>query len=67
MIQDILGENYSSNSFCILSSLISKNIENYEINSNTTKAVCYQIHWSERSLTIQIKNDFIVCPRAKYY
>ena len=57
-------ENYSVSSFCVLSSLISKNIDNYNQYSNTIRAVCYQMHCSERSLTIQINNDFIVCPRA---
>ena len=53
-IQDILGENYSGSSFCVLSSLISKNIDNYNQYSNTIRAVCYQMHCSEGSLTIQI-------------
>jgi len=63
-IKDIIGENYSGNSFCVLSSLISKSKENYEYYSNTIRAVCYQMHCSDRSLTIQINNDYIVCPRA---
>ena len=63
-IKDIIGESYSENSFCVLSSLISKNKENYEYYSNTIRAVCYQMHCSDRSLTIQINNDFIVCPRT---
>ena len=62
-IKHILGEQNSDNSFCVLSSLIS-NIENNEQYSDTIRAVCYQMVCSERSLTIQINNDFIVCPRA---
>ena len=63
-IKDLIGESHSENSFCVLSSLISKSKENYEHYSNTIRAVCYQMYCSDRSLTIQINNDFIVCPRA---
>ena len=63
-IKDILGEKHSENSFCVLSSLISKNINNYNHYSSTIRAVCYQMYCSEKSLTIRINNDFIVCPRA---
>ena len=47
-----------------MSSLIPNNIDNYNIYTDTIRAVCYQMYCSERSLTIQINNDFIVCPRA---
>jgi len=63
-IKGIIEESLSGNSFCVLSSLISTSKENSEHYSNTVRAVCYQMHCSERSLTIQINNDFIVCPRA---
>ena len=63
IIKDIIGEKHSQNSFCVLSSLISKNIENYNVNFSTIRAVCYQMYCSERSLTIQINDDFVVCPR----
>ena len=63
-IKDIIGENYSGHYFVFLSSLISKNKENYEHYSNTIRAVCYQMKYSGRSLTIQMNNDFIVCPRV---
>ena len=62
-IMNILSERYSDKSFCVLSSLISKNITNYTLYSNTTRAVCYQMHCSKRSLTIQINNNYLVCPR----
>ena len=62
-ISSITGETYSNNSFCVLSSLISKNIENYSLYSNTVRAVCYQMHCSNQSLTIQINDNFFVCPR----
>ena len=62
-IMNILSESYSDNSFCVLSSLISKNISNYKQYSDTTRAVCYQMHCSDKSLTIQINNSYLVCPR----
>ena len=62
-IEIYTGEVYSPNSFCVLSSLISKNITNYEIYSKTTRAICHQMICSENSLTIKINNDYIVCPR----
>ena len=62
-LKSIIQEKNSNNSFCILSSLISKNIDNYNYYSNTVRAVCYQMYCSDRSLTIQINNDYIVCPR----
>ena len=53
-ISSITGELHSNNSFCVLSPLISKNIEGYSIVSNTTRAICYKMYCSDRSLTIQI-------------
>ena len=63
-LSSIISEKHSTNSFCVLSSLISKNIDNHNYYSSTVRAVCYQMHCSDRSLTIQINNDYIVCPRA---
>ena len=60
----ITGEINSKNSFCALSSLISNKNESYKYLSNTTPAVCYQMFCSDKSLTIRINNDFIVCPRS---
>ena len=58
------GESYSNNSFCALSSLVSKNAKNYELFTNTTRGVCYQMFCSDRSLTIKINEDYAVCPRS---
>ena len=46
-------EETGSESFCVLSSLI----------SNQFKSVCYKMSCSSKSLTIKIGNDYIVCPR----
>ena len=59
-IVDITGESFSDNSFCYQSSLIKEGIN---FNSNITRAICYESFCSERSLTIKIKDDYIVCPR----
>ena len=63
-LTSIVGEKYSNNSFCVLSSLIPSEIDNSENYSKYVHAVCYQIFCSSQSLTIKINNDYIVCPRS---
>ena len=63
-LQSFTGETYSNTSFCALSSLVSKNPANYPILSKTVRGICYQMYCSDRSLTIKIHNNYIVCPRA---
>ena len=63
-LTSITGEFHSNNSFCVLSSLISQNIQGYSDYSSTVRAICYKMFCSERSLTIQINDNYIVCPRA---
>ena len=58
-LEDKLGEKFTENSFCVLSSLVEKNIN---INSEM-RAVCYEMICSDLSLTIIIRNNYIVCPR----
>ena len=64
-----LGEIYSKNSFCALSSVypIGKNEEeknnNYGIYDNIIHSLCYPMFCTNSSLTIQIYDHFIVCPR----
>ena len=62
-IQSIIGEKYSYNSFCYLSSLIKNTKSNYEFYSNTVRSVCFETYCSSKSLTVKINNDYIVCPR----
>ena len=50
---DTVFEELGSESFCVLSSLISNNF----------KSVCYKMSCSEKSLTIKVNNDYIVCPQ----
>ena len=64
----IFGEKISSNSFCILSSAIptlSKNndITQYNYYLGITHPMCYPMFCSEKSLTIQVYDQYIVCPR----
>ena len=58
----ITGETYSDHSYCYLSSLIQKEDASY--NLKTVRAICYESFCSDNSLTIKIKDDYIVCPRA---
>ena len=60
-----LGEIYDFNSFCVLSSVsIKGTTEFYRFKNNVIHPMCYPIFCSEKSLTIQIYNQFVVCPRA---
>ena len=55
-----LGESFSPSSFCVLSSLL-------EYGSSLAvefRAVCYEMLCSSRSLTIKVKDRYIVCPRS---
>ena len=58
---NIIGESLSKNSFCALSSLVKK--ENEDI-SNEIRAVCFKMFCSDQSLTIQVGEDYFVCPRG---
>ena len=65
-----LGEVYSNISFCLMSNLISTKYqfddefgEKYKIYNSTPHPMCHKIYCSSTSLTIQVNDDFIVCPR----
>ena len=53
------SESFTDHSFCYLSSLTKD-----EFTSKVVKANCYETFCSEKSLTIKIFDDYIVCPRA---
>ena len=53
------GEQLGENSFCSLSSIYNKN-EGY---SGALRPTCYSMLCSDKSLTIQIGDEFVVCPR----
>ena len=58
-----LGESFSENSLCALSSFVKKNNPNYQLYTDKFSAVCFKMFCSEESLTIQVGEDFFVCPR----
>ena len=62
------GEKISNNSFCVLSSATPLSLKEIDINKyNMYKEVihpmCYPMYCSSQFLTIQIYNQYIVCPR----
>ena len=60
-LKQITGETYSDHSFCYQSTLIKNN---FNFNTSTIRAICYESFCSNYSLTIKINDDYIVCPRA---
>ena len=60
-LADITGETFSDNSFCYQSTLIKNGIN---FNATVARAICYESFCSDRSLTVKIKDDYFVCPRA---
>ena len=56
-----LGESLSANSFCALSSLMKSGNSNYD---EEVRAVCFNMLCSDKSLTIQVGDDYFVCPRG---
>ena len=54
------GEQLGENSLCALSSIYDKN----KAYNGALRPTCYIMHCGERSLTVQIGDEFIVCPRA---
>ena len=63
-IVDKTGEEISEHSFCFLSSLYKDYIDDVEYYSKTIRAICYKLFCSEKSLTVKIHDNYIVCPRA---
>ena len=55
---------YNDLSFCVFSSLYNKTrVTNQVYAKDNIRPNCYGIFCSERSLTIRIENEYIVCPR----
>ena len=62
--EEILGEKYGPNSFCVLSTILPEEKTNiFGSQTNSHHAVCYPMNCSSKSLTIQIYDQYIVCPR----
>ena len=58
--EEILGEKYGSNSFCILSSIDDNIFGSFK---NSYRAACYPMFCSSKSLTVQMHDQYILCPR----
>ena len=63
-IAELTGEEISEHSFCFLSSLYKNNILDAKYYSQNVRAICYKLFCSEKSLTVKIHDDYIVCPRS---
>ena len=63
-LPEILGEKYGDNSFCVLTSLsIKDSIEWYKFDNNIIHPMCFPMYCSEKSLTIKVNEQYVVCPR----
>ena len=60
-IVNITGESLSEQSFCYQSTLLKDGLV---FNNTIPRAICYESFCSNRSLTIKIRDDYFVCPRA---
>lgn len=61
--EEILGEKYGPNSFCALSTILpEEDIDKFNSYENEVRAICYPMFCSSKSLTVQIYDQFIVCP-----
>ena len=62
--KNILGEKNDENSFCILSSILPiEEKDKFESVRDSERALCYPMYCSSKSLTIQVFDQYIVCPR----
>ena len=61
-----MEEVYDETSFCAFSSLLNNKYTEYNLQylKNKIRPTCYKMSCSEKSLTIHIGKEFIVCPRA---
>ena len=60
-LKSYTGETFSDHSFCYQSTLIKDSIN---FDSSVVRAVCFESFCSDKSLTIKVNEDYIVCPRA---
>ena len=67
LLESDLGEVYSDKSFCVLSEVYNiNNLYNNNLLLNLKgiiHPICYEMFCSDYSLTIKIKEEYIVCPR----
>ena len=69
VFNDSYGEVFSDHSFCAFSSVISKfdSREKKNVYQGFIRPTCYEMFCSNKSLTIKIGPQYIVCPRAGGY
>ena len=69
IFSDSYGEVYSNTSFCAFSSAIHKNESQVkkDIYEGFIRPTCYEMYCSNRSLTILINTQYVVCPRRGGY
>ena len=54
----------TNNSFCVINSLVLKSdISKYKYDFVTPRAMCHEMFCSDKTLTIKINNEYIICPR----
>ncbi len=58
-----LGEKYSENSFCMMTNIVPDD-GNFSIYGTIFHPMCYPSFCSSSSLTVQIYDQYIVCPRS---
>ena len=61
------GEKYDYNSFCVLTSISTIDASDnafYKFDKNYIHSMCYPMFCSEKSLTIKVYQQYIVCPRS---
>ena len=63
-LAEFTGEEISETSFCFLSSLFKNDFIDKDKYSSVVRANCYKIFCSDRSLSLKINSDYIVCPRS---
>jgi len=64
--EKIFEESFGNTSFCVYSSILNKENRKQEKASSFLEVIrptCYSMNCSDKSLTIQIYNEYIVCPR----
>ena len=60
--KNVFGEKISDNSFCVLNSLVKLPTTGYESYIGKFRAGCFNMYCSSKSLTIQVGEDYLVCP-----
>ena len=61
-LPDEIKESISDNSFCIMTNLVPE--KKYKMYNSVFHPMCYETFCSSKSLTIKIKDLYIVCPRG---